>query len=85
MTEPGRLPADAVVLGLDLGGTQIRAAATLPTGERLGQCSVATPLADGEEAIFAACAGVLRGTERPPGASCAPGPDGLAPAGAASG
>jgi glucokinase len=61
MTEPGRLPAGAVVLGLDLGGTQIRAAAILPAGERLGRRSVATPLTDGEEAIFAACAGVLGG------------------------
>ena len=61
MTGPGGVAADAVVLGLDVGGTQIRAAAILPTGERLGRRSVATPLADGEEAIFAACAGVLRG------------------------
>ena len=61
MTEPGRLPADAVVLGLDLGGTQIRAAAILPDGERLGRRSVATPLCGGEGPIFDACAELLRG------------------------
>jgi glucokinase len=52
---------DAIVLGLDIGGTQIRAAAVLPTGERLGRRSVATPLAGGPEAIYAACAELLSG------------------------
>ena len=55
------MSADAVVLGVDLGGTQIRAAAILPTGERLGRRSVATPLAGGPEAIYAGCADLLRG------------------------
>jgi glucokinase len=53
--------ADAVVLGVDLGGTQIRAAAILSTGERLGRRSVATPLAGGPEAIYAGCTDLLRG------------------------
>jgi glucokinase len=54
-------PRDAVVLGLDLGGTQIRAAAILPTGERLGRRAVATLLREGAEAIYRACAELLRG------------------------
>jgi len=53
--------ADAVVLGLDLGGTQIRAAAILPGGERLVRRAVATPLTAGPEAIYAACADLLHG------------------------
>jgi glucokinase len=52
--------AEAVVLGLDLGGTQIRAAAILPGGERLARRAVATPLAAGPEAIYGACADLLR-------------------------
>jgi glucokinase len=51
---------DAAVLGLDLGGTQIRAAAILPSGERLGRRSAATPQGKGAEAIYAACAELLR-------------------------
>ena len=55
----GPLPADAVVLALDLGGTQIRAAAILPDGERLGRRSAATPQGTDGEAIYDACAGLL--------------------------
>jgi glucokinase len=55
------MPAGAVVLGLDVGGTQIRAAAIPPTGERLARRAVATPLAGGAEAIYAACADLLNG------------------------
>jgi glucokinase len=47
------------VLALDIGGTQIRAAAILPDGRRLGRRAVATPIAGGAEAIYAACAGLL--------------------------
>jgi glucokinase len=54
------MPADAVVLGLDLGGTQIRAAAVLPDGERLARRTAATPLSSGAEAIYAASADLLR-------------------------
>jgi glucokinase len=61
MTEAGRPSADAVVLGLDIGGTQIRSAAILPTGERLGRRAAQTPLAGGPDAIYAACADLLRG------------------------
>ena len=61
MTSTPAALADAVVLGLDVGGTQIRAAAILPTGERLGRRAAATPLADGAEAIYDTCAGLLRG------------------------
>lgn len=61
MTDTGGLPADAVVLALDLGGTQVRAAAVMPDGERVARRAVATPLADGAEAIYAACADLLLG------------------------
>ena len=47
------------VLALDIGGTQIRAAAVLPDGSRLGRCATATPVADGADAIYGACAGLL--------------------------
>ncbi|HEX7591937.1 MAG TPA: ROK family protein [Candidatus Limnocylindrales bacterium] len=50
-----------VALGLDIGGTQIRAAAILPTGERLGRRSVTTPLAGGPEAVYSACVDLLNG------------------------
>jgi predicted NBD/HSP70 family sugar kinase len=40
---------------------QIRAAAILRTGELLDRRSAATPLAGGEEAIFASCARLLNG------------------------
>ena len=52
---------DAVVLALDLGGTQIRAAAIPPSGERFGRRALATPHAGGAEAIYAACAELLIG------------------------
>jgi glucokinase len=58
---PERASVDAVVLALDIGGSQIRAAAIPPTGERLGRRTVVTPLAGGPEAIYAACADLLRG------------------------
>jgi glucokinase len=51
--------ADAVVLALDLGGTQIRAAAILPDGDRLGRCAAPTPLTRGAEAIYVACTELL--------------------------
>jgi glucokinase len=57
----GLMPPDAVVLGLDLGGTQIRAAAILPDGVRLERQATATPVESGEEAIFRACADTLNG------------------------
>jgi glucokinase len=57
------VPEDAVVLALDVGGTQIRAAAILPGGERLGRRAAATPLAGGADAIYDVCAGLLRGVE----------------------
>jgi glucokinase len=61
VTEARRASRNAVVLALDIGGTQIRAAAIDPAGERLGRRSVATPLAGGAEAIYGACADLLRG------------------------
>jgi glucokinase len=57
----GMIPSDAVVLALDLGGTQIRAAAILGSGERLERRAAATPVEGGEEAIFEACAETLCG------------------------
>jgi glucokinase len=59
MTAGGPEPAGPVVLGLDIGGTQIRAAAITPAGERHGRRAVATPLARGPEPIYAACAALL--------------------------
>jgi glucokinase len=61
MTAAGAAPDGAIVLGLDLGGSQIRAAAITSTGERLGRRSAATPSGAGPEPIYAACAGLLRG------------------------
>ena len=61
MATTGMMPPDAVVLGLDLGATQIRAAAILAGGERLERRAAATPLESGEEAIFRACAETLCG------------------------
>lgn len=63
MTPTARLKDDAVVLGLDIGGTQIRTAAVLPDGERLARRSTATPLAGGPEAIYTACAELLEATK----------------------
>ncbi|MGD0248298.1 MAG: ROK family protein, partial [Candidatus Limnocylindrales bacterium] len=62
MTPARGLPAEVAVLGLDIGGSQIRAAAIEASGERLGRRAAATPLAGGAEAIYAACADLLRGT-----------------------
>jgi glucokinase len=53
------LARDAVVLALDVGATQIRAAAVLPDGRRLGRRSVPTPSGSDPEAIFRACADLL--------------------------
>jgi glucokinase len=63
------MPAGAVVLGLDVGGTQIRAAAIAPTGERLARRAAPTPVSGGAEAIYAACADLLKGvrTDLPTG------------------
>jgi glucokinase len=47
------------VLGLDLGGTQIRAAAVMPDGELLDRRSAATPHGSGPGAILDACARLL--------------------------
>jgi glucokinase len=51
--------ADMIVLAMDIGGTQIRAAAILPDGRRLGRRAAATPVKEGAEAIFTACAELL--------------------------
>jgi glucokinase len=64
MTPDEATARDALVLGLDLGGTQIRAAAISAGGERLGRRSVATPSDGGAEAIYAACAELLRAVIR---------------------
>lgn len=53
--------AEMVALALDIGGTQIRAAAILPDGARLGRRAAPTPVAAGAEAIYRACAELLRG------------------------
>jgi glucokinase len=59
-TEPvGRLPADAVVLALDLGASQVRTAAVLPDGALVGRRSTATPQGTGPDEIFAACADLI--------------------------
>ena len=50
-----------VVLALDIGGSQIRAAAILPDGARLGRRAAPTPLASGDQAIYRACADLLGG------------------------
>ncbi len=61
---PGAGAADGmVVLGLDIGGTQIRAAAILPDGSRLGRSTSATPAGTGPRAegkVYATCEGLLR-------------------------
>lgn len=54
-----RLTADAVVLALDLGATQTRAAAILPDGRPLGRRATATPQGTDPEAIFASCSALL--------------------------
>jgi len=52
-----------VVLALDIGGTQIRTAAILPDGTRLGRRAAPTPVAAGAEAIYSTCAELLSGVE----------------------
>lgn len=53
-------PADATVLALDLGGTQVRGALVLEDGTRLGRAAAPTPVAEGPEAIVAACIETLQ-------------------------
>ncbi len=50
---------DSGILGLDIGGTQIRAAAILPDGRTVGRRAAPTPLDHGAEAIYRTCAGLL--------------------------
>ena len=57
MTQP---PADATVLALDLGGTQVRAALVRADGPRLGRAAAPTPAADGPAAVVAACIATLQ-------------------------
>jgi glucokinase len=52
------------VLALDLGGTQIRAACILPDGSRLGRVARPTPVADGPDAVVAACVDALQAAAR---------------------
>ncbi|MGD0862461.1 MAG: ROK family protein [Candidatus Limnocylindrales bacterium] len=54
-------PDGMVVLAVDIGGTQIRAAAILPDGSCLARRSAPTPVSDGAEAIYQTCATLLRG------------------------
>jgi glucokinase len=49
-----------VVLALDLGGTQVRAAGVLPGGALVGVRRSRTPVADGGDAIVAACIAALQ-------------------------
>ncbi|MEY3494786.1 MAG: hypothetical protein RI921_146 [Chloroflexota bacterium] len=53
-------PADATVLALDLGGTQVRAALVRADGARLGRAATPTPVEDGPAAIVAACISTLQ-------------------------
>lgn len=57
MTAPS---ADATVLALDLGGTQIRAAVIRADGSRIGRSSNATPVHSGPAAIIQACISTLQ-------------------------
>ncbi len=68
-TSPGQatVPAEpvggTVILGLDIGGTQIRAAAVLADGSRLGRAAVAMPGGAGrssEGEVFSVCERLLR-------------------------
>lgn len=52
--------ADATVLALDLGGTQIRAAVVRADGSRIGRAASTTPVSEGPAAIVAACIATLR-------------------------
>jgi len=55
----GAPPLAGAVLALDLGGTQIRAAAVLPGGALVGVRRSRTPVRHGAEAIVAACIAAL--------------------------
>lgn len=57
MTAPS---ADATVLALDLGGTQIRAAVVRADGSRIGRAASGTPVSRGPAAIIDACIGTLQ-------------------------
>ena len=57
MTTPS---ADATVLALDLGGTQIRAAVVRADGSRIGRAASATPVSSGPAAVVAACISTLQ-------------------------
>ncbi len=52
------------VLALDLGGTQIRAAAILPDGRLVARVARQTPLEDGPEAVVAACVSAVAEARR---------------------
>jgi glucokinase len=52
--------SEGPVLALDLGGTQVRAACVLPGGTVVAVRRSRTPVADGGEAIVAACIAALR-------------------------
>ena len=54
-------PVAGAVLALDLGGTQVRAAGVLPGGGLVAVRRSRTPVADGGEAIVAACIAALQG------------------------
>ncbi|HYH92767.1 MAG TPA: ROK family protein [Candidatus Saccharimonadales bacterium] len=47
------------MLALDLGGTQIRAAVIQADGTRLARTAIPTPIADGPDAVVAACLDAL--------------------------
>jgi glucokinase len=55
-----RPAADATVLALDVGGTQVRAALVRHDGTRVGRNANATPVAAGPTAIVDACITTLR-------------------------
>jgi glucokinase len=55
----GAPPLAGAVLALDLGGTQVRAAAVLPGGSLVGVRRSRTPVRDGADAIVAACIAAL--------------------------
>ena len=54
------IAADATVLALDLGGTQVRAALVRADGARLGRSATATPIAAGPAAVVATCIAALQ-------------------------
>lgn len=61
------------VLALDLGGTQVRAAAVRGDGSVLHRRTAATPVAEGPDAIVAACIRLLQEVRRDLGSSWADG------------